>query len=153
MHPRTADLSLRAVAAACALLSAVDHLYLAPEHLEEMPYMGILFLIGGTGLLVVAAGLALTDPRPAWVGGALLNAGMLLGFALSRTVGLPDYHETGWEPPHGVLSVASEAVFLLAAAAWYVVVRRSPDRGPAGRIAGRTPHVHDRGPASHARLR
>ncbi|MEU9118782.1 hypothetical protein AB0C96_02795 [Streptomyces sp. NPDC048506] len=43
---------------------------------------------------------------------------MVLGFALSRTAGLPDYKEEGWEPPYGALSVVTE-MFLVAFAAWY----------------------------------
>ncbi|MFJ9851120.1 hypothetical protein [Streptomyces sp. NPDC101150] len=118
MSSRIAEARLRGAAAICALLSAVVHLLLVPEHLQEVPYIGILFLVGSVALLVVAAGLARRDPVPAWLLGVVVNGGMILGFALSRTVGLPDYREQGWDPPYGTLSIISEAVFLVAFVAW-----------------------------------
>ncbi|MFJ8104546.1 hypothetical protein [Streptomyces sp. NPDC096132] len=115
------------------------HLLLVPEHLDEVPYMGTLFLVGGVALVLAAWGLALPNPVFAWWGGALVSAGMILGFALSRTVGLPDYHEEGWDPPYGTLSMIAEVAFLAAFAAWYAVRRApaptAPERArvPAGR--------------------
>ncbi|MFI1291294.1 hypothetical protein ACH4VM_22935 [Streptomyces sp. NPDC020792] len=55
-------------------------------------------------------GLALVTMKrsvAAWLTGALVSLGMITGFLLSRTVGLPDgYHEPNWEPPCGVLFFA-----------------------------------------------
>ncbi|MER5459504.1 hypothetical protein ABT010_02165 [Streptomyces sp. NPDC002668] len=119
MSSRFAQTSLRGVAALCALLSAVAHLLIVPEHLKEMPYMGILFLVGSIALLFAASGLALRNPLPAWLLGALVSGGMILGFTLSRTVGLPDYHEQGWDPPYGILSMIAEVAFIAAFVAWY----------------------------------
>ncbi|MEU9112231.1 hypothetical protein AB0D04_10640 [Streptomyces sp. NPDC048483] len=126
MSSLVAEASLRGAAALCALLSAVVHLLLVPEHLQEVTYIGVLFLVGSIALLLAAAGLARRNPVPAWVLGTLINAGMILGFALSRTVGLPDYQEQGWDPPYGILSVVSEVAFIAAFAAWYGVVRTRP---------------------------
>ncbi|MFJ7197637.1 MULTISPECIES: hypothetical protein [unclassified Streptomyces] len=84
-----------------------------------MPYIGVLFLIGGVVLLAVAAGLALRQrPLGAWLIGAVTSIGMIAGFLLSRTVGLPGYREAGWEPPYGILCLIAEAVFVLAFLAW-----------------------------------
>ncbi|WP_345042599.1 hypothetical protein [Streptomyces sannanensis] len=83
-----------------------------------MPYIGVLFLIGSIALICAAAGLALRNPAPAWLFGALVSGGMIVGFTLSRTVGLPNYHEQGWEPPYGVLCLIAEAGFIAAFVAW-----------------------------------
>ncbi|ARF56914.1 hypothetical protein B1H19_24520 [Streptomyces gilvosporeus] len=114
-------MSLRGVAGLSALLCAVVHIVIAPEHLQEMTYIGVLFLISSVALLLAAAGLARRNPLPGWWLGTLISGGMILGFALSRTVGLPSYHEGTWDPPYGVLSVASESVFIACFVAWYGV--------------------------------
>ncbi|GGV77218.1 hypothetical protein GCM10015535_09980 [Streptomyces gelaticus] len=112
-------MALRGTGAVCALASAVLHLMLVPSHLTEMPYIGVLFLIGSVVLLAVAAGLLLHQrPFGAWLIGAVTSIGMIAGFLLSRTVGLPDYRETSWEPPYGVLCLIAEVVFVLAFLAW-----------------------------------
>ncbi|MGW2176551.1 hypothetical protein ACWCXX_00375 [Streptomyces sp. NPDC001732] len=115
----TAHLALRGTGAVCALASAVLHLMLVPSHLAEKPYIGVLFLIGGVVLLAVAAGLVLRQrPFAAWLVGAATSIGMIAGFLLSRTVGLPGYRETDWEPPYGVLCLIAEAVFVLVFVTW-----------------------------------
>ncbi|MFF1595287.1 hypothetical protein ACFVY0_45760, partial [Streptomyces sp. NPDC058286] len=63
------------------------HLVIAPEHLAETLYIGILFIAGGVALLLTAGALALWNSVTAWWAGALVNGGMILGFALSRTIG------------------------------------------------------------------
>lgn len=118
MTTRTAGAVLRGVAALCALTSAVLHLMLFPSHLVEMPYIGILFLVGSLALIYTAVGLAWHNPVPAWVVGALVSAGMIVGLVLSRTVGLPGYREDSWDPPYGVLSMIAEFFFILAFIAW-----------------------------------
>ncbi|GGU95957.1 hypothetical protein GCM10010211_73860 [Streptomyces albospinus] len=118
MSSRPVGASLRGAAAACALISAVAHLLIVPEHLKEVPYMGMLFVVGSIALLLAAAGLARRNPVPAWLLGTLVSGGMVLGFALSRTVGLPDYKEDGWDPPYGMLSIVTEVGFIVAFAAW-----------------------------------
>ncbi|MQS17668.1 hypothetical protein F7Q99_37145 [Streptomyces kaniharaensis] len=122
MKSRTLDIALRGTAAACALASAVLHLILVPSHLEEKPYIGVLFVVGSVPLLLVAAGLVVRRrPLGAWAVGALVSLGMITGFLLSRTVGLPGYYEPDWEPPYGVLSLIVEAVFLVALPVWLTV--------------------------------
>jgi hypothetical protein len=105
---------------AAGLLGATGalHLVLAPEYLQEKAYIGVLFILGGLAALAVAARLWYRDDRPAWALGALTAAGMAAGFILSRSVGLPGFHESDWELS-GVLSVLLEAGFL-GTLAWHV---------------------------------
>lgn len=111
-----------------------------------MPYIGILFLVGSVVMLAVAAALVLQrQPFGAWLIGAITSIGMIVGFLLSRTVGLPDYREAGWEPPYGVLSLVVEGIFVLTFLAWL----REND---AGRVADPGPREAPGTKAPPARL-
>ena len=93
------------------------HLALVPEYLEEAPYIGVLFIFGGIAAILIAAVIALRDDLRAWAGGAAIAAGMAVGFVLSRTTGLPGFHEAEWEAS-GILSLLLELGFVgLAASA------------------------------------
>jgi drug/metabolite transporter (DMT)-like permease len=126
---------------AIALISAVGliHLFLAPEYLDEKTYVGILFLLGAAGCAVTALLLARDqwDPR-AWGLGSLVSAGMFAGFILSRTVGLPGFHEEEWELS-GVISLILEAGFVGLAVAQFAPARRRVRQGQRQRpiFAGR----------------
>ncbi|MFV5996513.1 hypothetical protein ACNPQM_29955 [Streptomyces sp. NPDC056231] len=146
MTSRTTHLALRGTAAFCALVNAVIHLSLVPSHLTEMPYIGILFLVGSVVMLGVAAGLVLQkQPLGVWLIGAATSIVMIIGFLLSRTVGLPDYREAGWEPPYGVLSLVVEGIFVLTFLAWL-------KKGGAERVADLRPRGAPRMKAPSARL-
>jgi hypothetical protein len=116
---------------AAVLLAATGalHLVLVPEYLGEKPYVGVLFAVGGLAALGLAARLWSTaSDRLAWAGGALVAAGMGIGFLLSRTVGLPGFHPHDWELS-GLLSLVLEAGVVVAALA---AIRAGLDRGPRG---------------------
>ncbi|MFE2570422.1 hypothetical protein [Streptomyces mirabilis] len=96
-----AEATLRGVGVFFAGGNAVLHTLLVPDHLEEKFYIGFLFAVGSAVMLVVAAALvSLKHAMAAWLTGSLVSLGMIIGFLLSRTIGLPDgYYELGWEPP------------------------------------------------------
>jgi hypothetical protein len=100
--------------AAAALIAAVGliHLYLAPEYLSEHLYIGCLFVATGAACAVVAPRLWFRGGQAAWLLGGAVAAGTLAGFLLSRTVGLPGFHETEWELL-GIVSIVVEALFLV----------------------------------------
>jgi hypothetical protein len=102
---------MRPTAIALLVLTAAAHLHLAPEHLHEMPYIGVLFVLGGVGSLLAAGWLAARDSRLAWAAGGLLCAAMLAALILSRTTGLPSFKEDGLEPL-AVVCLLDEAAFL-----------------------------------------
>lgn len=108
-------LTRRRTAAAMAALTGIIHLALVPEYLQEKTYIGLLFL----GAAVVCGAVAVTLWRRneplAWGVGALTCAGMFVGFVLSRTVGLPGFHEAEWELS-GVVSLVADAAFVMLAA-------------------------------------
>ena len=126
------EVTLRGLGACCAVGNVVLHGLLVPDHLEEKFYIGVLFAVGSAAMLVVAVALVTVKrPRVAWLTGTLVSLGMIIGFGLSRTVGLPDgYYEPGWEPPYGPLSLMVEGLFVLAFLAW--LGERSTTRAASG---------------------
>ena len=107
--------NIRRWAAAALGATGVLHLILAPEYLGEQAYIGVLFILGGIVALALAVRLWTRDDGAVWALGALVAAGMAVGFVLSRTVGLPGFHESEWELS-GIVSVALEVGFVGLAA-------------------------------------
>ena len=111
------DLTSRRIASVALALTGLIHLILAPEYMSEQAYIGGLFIAGGISTLGLAAWLWVRNQPVAWLASAVVCAGMATGFILSRTVGLPGFHEEEWELS-GVISVLLEiGVVGLAAAA------------------------------------
>jgi hypothetical protein len=104
----------RKISAAALAAVGVIHLVLSPEYLSEEAYIGILFIAGGAFLCALAVALWRADNVPSWLLGALTMAGMGIGFVLSRTTGLPGFHESEWELS-GIVALVLEAGFCLAA--------------------------------------
>jgi hypothetical protein len=107
--------TIRKLSAAALAAVGVIHLILSPEYLSEQAYIGVLFIAGGVFLCALAVALWRADNVPSWLLGALTMAGMGIGFVLSRTVGLPGFHESEWELS-GILCLVLEAGFVGAAA-------------------------------------
>ena len=105
----------RRLAAGSLGLVALIHLILAPEYVSKAAYLGVLFVLGAVALGAFALRLWREDDVPSWLLGALTMAGMGVGFVLSRTVGLPGFHEGEWELS-GIVSLVLEAGFVIAAA-------------------------------------
>lgn len=103
----------RAAAVAVAVVGLV-HLALTPEYLDEQAYVGVLFAVGGVAELGLAAWLWLRDDLRAWALSAAAMVGMGVGFVLSRTVGLPGFHESEWEPSGLLCLVLEVGVVVLA---------------------------------------
>jgi hypothetical protein len=104
---------------AAALMLAAEiaiHVYLAPDHLAELPYIGVGFVVASV-LCAVALLLVLCERRAGWLLGTALCVGMAGVFVVSRVVGLPDYHEA-WtsDSSLGLWSLLPEAGFV--ALAW-----------------------------------
>lgn len=114
---------MRTTAILAALVNLGIHLALTPMHLEEMPYIGLLFVLGSVLLAGVIAGLVSERDNVralAWALGSAVCAAEFVLFVVSRTSGLPDgYHETWFgstEDVLGLVSLAVEALFLACAA-------------------------------------
>jgi hypothetical protein len=104
----------------------------AHEYLSEETYVGVLFLLGAGAGALVASRLRRAPDTLAWALGALVAAAMAVGFVLSRTVGLPGFHEAEWELS-GLVSLILEGAFVAAAAA---ALRRPRLRAELSRAGG-----------------
>lgn len=106
--------AVRAIAAVMLVIEIATHAFLAPDHLREMPYIGWGFVTATVILTAVLIGVVVA-PRQVlpWQVGALVCAGMAVMFVLSRTAGLPSYHE-GWTADSnlGLVSLAADLAFL-----------------------------------------
>jgi hypothetical protein len=105
----------RRLAAGSLGIVGLIHLILAPEYFSEQAYIGVLFVLGAIALGAFALRLWRGDDVPAWLLGALTMAGMGVGFVLSRTVGLPGFHEGEWALS-GLICLLLEAGFVAVAA-------------------------------------
>jgi hypothetical protein len=113
----------RAVAGALAATGLL-HLVLAPEYLSEETYVGVLFIAGGLTSIGLALANWLREDARALAAGAVVAGGMALGFVLSRTTGLPGFHESEWEAS-GLVSLLLEG--FVVAGAWQLL-RATPFR-------------------------
>jgi hypothetical protein len=115
-EPRRVVLTATRVVLAAAV-SAGIHAGLVPEHLGEMPPLGVSFIVAVLTLLAIAAAVAIRPEAqiPASLS-AFLFAGLILAYVASRTTGLPVLEP---EPERvdaiGIVTVAVQFVGLLAA--------------------------------------
>jgi hypothetical protein len=105
---------LRFVLAVCLAVSGWVHADLYVHGYSQIPVIGPAFLLQASGSFAVAALLLLSNQVVLWVGAAALGAGALIGFALSRTVGVFGFTETGLQPaPQALISLLAEVAVLV----------------------------------------
>jgi hypothetical protein len=112
------------------LASGAIHAIETPEYFEEMRYIGVLFALSVLGAIAAAIGIG-RGQQWGWSLGTVVAAGSILGYLLSRTIGLPGFRENSWEEfvePMGLLSLLVESLFV-ALAAW-VLSNRSTATAP-----------------------
>src|SRR4029079_249632 len=131
-NPGCMTSTTRKISAAALAAVGVIHLVLSPQHLSEEASIGILFIAGGALRCALAVALWRTDNVPSWLLGALTMAGMGIGFILSRTTGLPGFHESEWELS-GIVPLVLEPGFIAAAIPALLPAR------PAAGVAGDDP--------------
>jgi hypothetical protein len=100
------------VSVAIIAIIGLVHLYMAPQEYGEVAYMGILFGINFVAAIIAAVGIYRQN-NWAWLLGVGIAVGSLIGYILSRTVGLPGMEIEEWLTPTGVLSLVTEVVFIL----------------------------------------
>ncbi|MDT5181163.1 MAG: hypothetical protein QOJ95_5361 [Mycobacterium sp.] len=111
---------LRMVIAASLAVSGVSHANLYANGYNQIPTIGPAFLLQASVFFAVAALVLVGGPDWLVWTAAVLAAGALGAFVLSRTVGIAGFIEVGWDPaPHALLSVVSEVVTLFACAGWW----------------------------------
>jgi len=95
--------------------SGLIHFYLARVASSAVPYLGVLFVAAGIGAIVAAIGIVLNRVGWGWLLGLAIAGLTLLGYVLSRTVGLPGLPAipSAWFDPLGVASLVCEALFII----------------------------------------
>jgi hypothetical protein len=97
------------------LLIGLIHVVRAPAELGEAPYFGLMFVGNGVAAVVAAFGILRGARLWGWELGLFIAVGSLVGYVISRTVGLPGYdhgfdgglrvRESGAAPLHQVNEV------------------------------------------------
>jgi len=125
---------LRRPAALLLVVTAAAHVPLVPEHLEEAPYVGVLFVALSSAAVALALLLVLRDTPLVWAATGALTLLAVLGFLASRTVGLPQLGDDvgNWTEPLGFPAVAAEILCLVSAV---VVLRARASSGPGAPAA------------------
>jgi hypothetical protein len=121
--------SLRWLLVAAITGAAAAHVPVIAPHLEEAPYMGVLFVLLTVACLAIGATIALSDASVAYVAAAVVCGAAVVGYAATRVVAFPQLADDvgNWFEPLGVVSVATETVVVVLAT---LVLRR---RGSATR--------------------
>ncbi len=111
MRP-TLDSPWRWAGAVLLLVTAGTHVPLVPEHLEEAPYVGVLFIALAVVSVALAALLVLHDTPLVWAVSGAVTALAALAFLLSRTVGLPQIGDDigNWTEPLGFPALTAEVL-------------------------------------------
>jgi hypothetical protein len=92
---------------------------IGPGKFGETPYLAWMYIALIAGCLAAAVALVRSGDRRAWKAAALLPLGALVGYTLTRTVGLP--HATNdignWTEPLGLASLFVEGSLVALACA------------------------------------
>lgn len=118
MNTRTS--AAQYAAALLLLVAAGTHVPLIPEHLEEAPYVGVLFTLLTLACVALAAAVVLlTGSETVWTLSGAVCLAAVVAYLGSRTVGLPQLHDDigNWTEPLSFPAVAAEALMVALAAA------------------------------------
>jgi hypothetical protein len=108
----------RIASAICLAGSGFMHAQLYVHGYRAIPWIGPMFLLQGAGALAVGLLLLVAGPVVLRLGAVGLAAGALVGFVLSRTVGVFGFMERGFDPqPQALLTLLTELA-VLALLAW-----------------------------------
>jgi hypothetical protein len=131
------DAIARIVAIGGLVALALIHMIQLPDAFHEIGYLGALFIAAIVASLGLATLLTRSSDEVVWAATGSLAALVLLGYIISRSVGLPGF--TGdmgeWAHAPGLVSMAVEG-FLVLLSTGVLATRRSParstERTPAG---------------------
>ncbi len=111
-----------------ALLAGIAWMHFKdiPDKLGETPYMGFMYILLVAGCAAAGAWLLSSHWRNGYVLGSVVSLGALVGYALTRSVGLP--LATGdignWSEPAGVIAGLLEISFV-GLSAWVLTNQNS----------------------------
>lgn len=97
---------------ALILVTGFIHLSTAQDEYQDAPYLGVMFVGAFIVSIISAIGIYRKRPLWGWGMGLLVALGSIVGYILSRTVGLPISGIEAWGPPIGYLSLAVEILYV-----------------------------------------
>lgn len=97
------------------VITGVIHFVDAPDAFGEATYKGLLFVANGVGALISGVGIWRGARGWGWGLGLLVAAGAIVGYVISRTIGMPGLGVDPWMEPLGVASLIVEGLFTLIA--------------------------------------
>jgi FtsP/CotA-like multicopper oxidase with cupredoxin domain len=109
----------RFLVAGFCLIGAASHLPVIEDHLDEAPYIGVLFILLSLAYLAASALLAWgRDSRALYLALAVMSVVAVAAYAWSRSFGLPEMADDigRWTEPLGVVAITSEALAALTSA-------------------------------------
>jgi hypothetical protein len=110
---RTTPTAVRGAGIALILVTGAIHFIDAPGSFSDAPSKGLLFLANGIAAIIAAFGIYRSERSLGWGLGVLVAGGALVGYVISRTVGLPGLAPDIWLEPLGILSLMVEAPFIV----------------------------------------
>jgi hypothetical protein len=101
------------------LAAAAAHLPVIREHLDEAPYMGVLFIVLTAACILLAATLVSFDTGVVYALAAATCVLAVVGYAATRLVGFPMLADDvgNWFEPLGLISIATESLAALCSVA------------------------------------
>jgi hypothetical protein len=110
---RATPTAVQGAGIALILVTGAIHFVDAPSSFGDAAYKGLLFLANGSAAVVAAVGIHRGARTWGWGLGVLIAGGALVGYVISRTVGLPGLAPDVWLEPLGILALIVEAAFIL----------------------------------------
>ena len=107
----------RFLLAPAAIVAAAAHVPVIAPHLEEAPYMGVLFVVLTAACSALAVAGLVRDSAAVYALAVLTCGLAIVGYAATRLVSFPLLADDvgNWLEPLGVTSVVSEAIVVGAA--------------------------------------
>ncbi len=128
--------AVRRAVIALLLVASVAHIPVIGEHLEEAPYMGILFIGFTLSAFGIAAVLAVRPSQVWYYVAAALCAAAVCAYVATRTVAFPQLADDvgAWTEPLGLVSISAESG-VVALSLIAVRRRQALDRSARARVA------------------
>lgn len=117
----TRPTATQGAAIALILVTGAIHFIDAPGSFGDATYKGLLFVANGIAATIAAVGIYRGERIWGWGLGLVVAAGALIGYVISRTVGLPGIAPDVWLEPLGILSLLVEVAFVVL----FVLSRRA----------------------------
>lgn len=120
----------RPVVVAATVVAAAAHIPVIGPHLDEAPYMGVLFIVLTVACAVLAVAALVRDSRAVYALVVVTCGLAVVGYAATRLVAFPMLADDvgNWLEPLGVVSIAAESVAVAAAIAALTRHRRPARR-------------------------